>query len=325
MANNMYMADEICLSNEELVCKIQNGDTTFEKYLLSKNEGFITKTATNILRNRNLHYLLEDLKQEGGMALLKSAKTFNSELGTKFLTYGATAIRSSMLDFLAKNMTAHSVSPSRFIQLRQVNFIKSNDTLSFEQLVEKVSGKLNVTAKVAIDLIAETESLFSSVLLGDDVFNISSGGDPAISYARKMKHEHLHQLLDTVLSPREKNVVLKYCGLDDPNDKGMTFENMAVYLNFTSASATEKAFKKSIAKLKTALIENSCLWSMAEKQIQSAQNDCAIPHTYSSPKTTWYLEDIKTVELFPKLVYALVVVFCILHEAIEKNEEENKG
>jgi len=116
MAYNMYKAEEIYLSNEELVCKIQNGDTSFEKYLLSKNEGFITKTANGILKNTNLNYLLEDLKQEGAMALLKSAKKYDITFNTKFLTYCASAIRSSMIDFLAKNMTAHSVSPSRFIQ-----------------------------------------------------------------------------------------------------------------------------------------------------------------------------------------------------------------
>lgn len=80
---SMYHSDTPCPSNEQLAQRIQDGDGQAAELLLSQNEGYITELALQ----HSEWCELEDLKQEGAVALLESAKRFDPSYGTKLLTY----------------------------------------------------------------------------------------------------------------------------------------------------------------------------------------------------------------------------------------------
>ena len=83
-----------------------------------------------------------------------------------------------------------------------------------------VCGELNVSAKVAGALIKEYRTLFCVRQLGDDVFYVSCGGDPAVAHDRLMRRTLLMQRIGEMLTPRELNLVRSYLGIGQPDEAG---------------------------------------------------------------------------------------------------------
>ena len=49
------------------------------------------------------------------------------------------------------------------------------------------------------------------------------------------------QRMEEVLTPRELNLVCSYHGIGQPGEVGMTFQELAIYLNYNGPSGVEKA------------------------------------------------------------------------------------
>ena len=62
-------------------------------------------------------------------------------------------------------------------------------------------------------------TLFCVRQLGDDVFSVSCGGDPAVAYDRLMRRTLLMQRIGEVLTPRELNLVRSYLGIGQPDER----------------------------------------------------------------------------------------------------------
>ena len=155
-----------------------------------------------------------------------------------------------------------------------------------------VCGELNVSAKVAGALIKEYRTLFCVRQLGDDVFSVSCGGDPAVAYDRLMRRTLLMQRIGEVLTPRELNLVRSYLGIGQPDETGMTFQELAVRLNYNGPSGAEKAYKAALRKLKRDLCGGAYgRWLSAQKAIRAAKAEAeqdAGQHT--TPQRTWWEE-----------------------------------
>ena len=86
------------------------------------------------------------------------------------------------------------------------------------------------------------------------MFSISCGGDPAVAYDRLMRRTLLMQRMEEVLTPRELNLVRSYLGIGQPDEAGMTFQELAIRLNYNGPSGTEKALANRFACEVAALI-----------------------------------------------------------------------
>ena len=104
------------------------------------------------------------------------------------------------------------------------------------ELLSRIVEKLQVSEPVARSLLLESRTLFQSYDLGDRVFTVSCGGDPAKAYGRQMQMRLLFQRIGEVLSPRELNLVRCYLGIGQPEEQGMTFQELAVRLNYNGPS-----------------------------------------------------------------------------------------
>ena len=78
---SMYLCGAPCPSNEELARRIQEGDPEAASLLLSKNEGYLTMLATSYCEQFSQDFLVDDLKQEGALALLDAATRFAPSIG----------------------------------------------------------------------------------------------------------------------------------------------------------------------------------------------------------------------------------------------------
>ena len=307
-------------TNEELVFRFQGGDPSAAELLFRQNSGYLTALAVRYGRNLCSSSLTEDLKQEGAIALLEAAKRFDSAFGNRFLTYATPAIQAAMLDYASQNSLPLSVPTDRYHQLRQVlRLMAENEKASDAELLPRIMERLLVSKAVARSLLLECQTLFQSGNLGDRVFEVSGGGDPTRAYDRWMRRTLLFQRVEEVLSPRELNLVRCYLGIGQPNEQGMTFQELAIRLNYNGPSGAEKAYKSAIRKLRKQLHGGAYgHWLSIQKAIQAARREACDVKAYSSPQATW-LDEQKLVHDFLCKTAVLSDVYCVLHEAWETN------
>ena len=288
MPKNMYTVAGDSPCNEALALRIQAGDENAAERLISQNEGYLTGLA----RAYTPWCELEDLKQEAALALLDAAGRFDPAYGTKLLTYATPAIEAAMMDYAAQYSSSLSIPISRYNQLRRVAYLCAEGWDSSDaELVKVVCGELNVSAKVAGALIKEYRTLFCVRQLGDDVFSISCGGDPAVAYDRLMRRTLLMQRMEQVLTPRELNLVCSYLGIGQRDD-GMTFQELAIRLNYNGPSGAEKAYKAALRKLKKDLYVGAYgRWLSAQKAIRAAKAEVEQDAGRdATPQRTWWEE-----------------------------------
>ena len=320
---SMYLCDTPCPSNEQLAQRIQEGDSEAASLLLSQNEGYLTMLAASYCEQFSQDFLVDDLKQEGALALLDAAQRFDVSMGTRLLTYATPAIETAMKDCAAQSSFSLSLPLDRYYQLRQVAFLYAAHEQDTEaNLLTAIQAKLEVSAKVAKRLLEEYRTVFQIESLGERVFDISFGGDPAKAYDRFMRRTLLLQLMEEVLKPRELNLVRCYLGIGQPNEQGMTFQELAIRLNYNGPSGAEKAYKSAIRKLRKQLNGGAYgQWLSIQKAIQAARREASTETGYSSPQSTW-LDEQELIRGFLRKTAALRHVYHILHTA---SVEDQKG
>lgn len=319
MPKNMYAVVGDCPCNEELALRIQAGDRKAAELLISQNEGYLT----NLALDHAEWCELEDLKQEGAMALLDAAKRFDPSYGTKLLTYATPAMESAMMDYGSHGSLTISIPPSRYHQLRKVAYVCAEALDESEPaLIDAVCKELEVSPRVAAELLKEYRTLFNIWLLGDKVDYISYSGDPAKAYDRYMRRVLLLQLIEDVLKPRERNLVRCYLGIGQPDEEGMTFQELAIRLNYNDPSGAEKAYKSALRKLKKELHSGAYgQWLSIQKAINKARAEAeGDPGHYMLPQTTW-IDEKNLAERFICEVISLIRVQEIFSDALEKETE----
>ncbi len=133
-------------------------------------------------------------------------------------------------------------------------------------------------------------TLFCVRQLGDDVLSVNCGGDPAVAYDRLMRRTLLMQRMEEVLTPRELNLVRSYLGIGQPDEVGMTFQELAIRLNYNGPSGAEKAYKAALRKLKKDLYGGAYgRWLSAQKAIRAAKAEAEQETGQSTTRQrTWW-------------------------------------
>lgn len=163
---------------------------------------------------------------------------------------------------------------------------------SESELTKAVCEKLKISSKAAETLLKEYRTLCCARQLGDDVFSVSCGGDPAVAYDRLMRRTLLMQRMEEVLTPRELNLVRSYLGIGQPDEVGLTFQELAIRLNYNGPSGAEKAYKAALRKLKKDLYGGAYgRWLAAQKAIRAAKAEAEQETGQSTtPQRTWWGE-----------------------------------
>ena len=113
-----------------------------------------------------------------------------------------------------------------------------------------------------------------------------------------------------------------YLGIGQPNEQGMTFQELAIRLNYNGPSGAEKAYKSAIRKLRKQLNGGAYgQWLSIQKAIQAARREASREIGYRSPQSTW-LDEQELIRGFLRETAVLRRVYHILRTA---NEEAPKG
>ena len=249
--------------------------------------------------------MLEDLKQEGALALIDAAKRYDAGHDAQLLTYASKAIQTAMADCIAGGALPVCIPSERFWQLRRVSEAVVDGMVSAgeEPVLQKICGDLGVSKKVARDLLAEYRTLFHFEELSENTLPMAWGGDPAREYDHRMRKELAVKLLDEVLKPRERNVVVYHLGIGQ--SRAMTFEELAARLNYNDPSAAEKAYRRAVRKLREHKDEGELgTWIWAARAIRETMQ--------------------ATVDYFAALVYAMAkgeASLALANLAAERTED----
>lgn len=183
-----------------------------------------------------------------------------------------------------------------------------------------------MSSKVSAELLREHRTLFRSRPLGDDVFSISYGGDPARVYERYMRRTFLLRLMEEILSPRELNLVRCYLGIGQPDGEGMTFQELAIRLNYNGSSGAEKAYRGALRKLKKDLYSGAYgQWLSIQKAICGARAEAgAESGGYIPPQTTW-IDEKELSERFICEAASLIRLHEIFCEALDDEGNERRS
>ena len=250
-------------------------------------------------------------------ALLDAAGRFDPAYGTKLLTHATPVMEAALSDYAAQYSSSLSIPVSRYNQLRRVAYLCAEGCdASDAELVKVVCGELNVSAKVAGALIKEYRTLCGARQLGDAVFSVSCGGDPAVAYDRLMRRTLLLQRVEEVLTPRELNLVRSYLGIGQPDEVGMTFQELVIRFNYNGPSGVEKAYKAALRKLKRDLYGGAySRWLSAQKVIRAAKAEAEQDAgQYTTPQRTWW-EEKALADRFICEAAVLVRVYKVLSES----------
>jgi len=238
------------MSNEELALQIQQGDKGASALLVEQNRPLLKKWATTIRDTYDVD-ALEDMLQEGAIALLEAARHFNPAQGVKLMSYAGHAIQQAMRECAASVSSVLTVPNQRLRAVRYAARIAAEapPDLTVDQVEELVSQQMKASPEVARRLLTQGRELLSRDQLWD-IEIPSECGDPEGIFWKELLSTHLEWLVGNVLSPREQTVVRYYFGLGEDYGSGMTLEELAVFLNYNHPSGAQKVLDKAINKLR---------------------------------------------------------------------------
>lgn len=244
------------MTNEELVERARGGDADSIEKLLQTNREYLYKLARRVSNNPDV---IEDLVQEGSIAILDAAGSYDPTQGVMFLTYATPFIHKAMRSFMAKMSLPMAIPTARYSQLRQMNFLVAKfqmekENHSLRDLLMILCQEMDVSEKVAWGLLRDRSTIFQETTLGEqwDYTVPCFEADPAKVYEQGLLTECIQAAFDE-LAPRERVLIQQYLGLDGTHNDGMTFQKLAVLLNYNGHSAAEKAYKRAVKSLRQAL------------------------------------------------------------------------
>ena len=298
-------------SDETLAVMIQNGDEMGIRWLLSENEYYLRNIAQKICTEHELETMGDDLKQAGALALIEAAKNYRVGSNAKLLTYAYTIVKNKMLDRKAELSATVKMPATRYHQLKVVGFLKSTMTdKPSSELLDAIQQRLQVSETVARNLLLDYKAFFQNKNLGTRVYGIYGGANPAKVFMNRTRWKYIYRALRDELSDRENLLVNYHLGLELPDEleeevkedpelqDWMTFEELAIRLNYNDHSAAEKAFKRAMRKVKRALeAENGelALWLNVWEMLQNTCNHPApeVPLGYLPPVPWWDADEIE--------------------------------
>lgn len=225
-AVSMYIKDiknycgELLTASEEaeLGRRVQNGDTEAYNQLVEKNLRLVVSIAKRFI-GRGLEF--EDLVQEGNLGLIRAVESFDPNMGFRFSTYATwwiiQAIQRAIFNSGTIRVPVHMgealISVNTFIKRYfSENGVEPSDSEIEAFIDEKGYNKdllmrsKGIQAVTSLDTpISESDNECESVL-GD--FVASESPDVAEDAINIMRRETILRVLDTMFTPKEKDIIL---------------------------------------------------------------------------------------------------------------------
>ena len=210
----------------ELAKRIEQGDQSAKRELTHANLKLVVHNSKRHM-GRNLPFL--DLIQEGNMGLFRAVEKFDWRKGYKFSTYASYWIEQSIKRALADQ--ARPVRLPVHVEEKLNRFKKEKRELesllgrtpSVEELAEKLEVEAD-TIYYFIKINQESVSIDTNIGFSEDsdtqvveMLEDDKTPMPIDTVSNRILRDHIMSIIDQVLEPREKKVIILRFGLDGTN------------------------------------------------------------------------------------------------------------
>lgn len=258
--------DLLSIEEENQVAfKASQGDQKSRDILVKSNLRFVLSVAKMYTRDPEI---FPDLVSAGNIGLIEAAEKFDPSRGFKFISYAIWHIRKEMIEFLTKNSRLVRISQNRSNLLLTVRRV--HDTLYSKNgyepsshdiakhirennLAESCGGKTITAEELNITLAADRKhySIDSPVGEHEDLTLLDLMSSDFTGYEdinREGTLRPIMELIFSVLSPIEKDIVFRFNGLSDSAIGNESFSSIAEDLG-VSLDTVRTRYKKAIKKL----------------------------------------------------------------------------
>lgn len=230
------------MSNEELVMQFQSGDGGSLEELCNQNRRLVFYFANKYQSLAEL----DDLEQEGFIALIQAAKLYNPAAGTAFSSYAGLLIKQRLLRYIAENDTVRvpEVMQNRYREYQQIRQKLVRDWGIEPNLytIARIMGLSHQQLERTLRDIeaAATKSLESNVTDDLDLMDMVADerqdveGVVLDQEGRKKAAADLWQFIDTALTTTQARIIKAY--YREQKSK----QEIAEELGITSASLNYK-------------------------------------------------------------------------------------
>lgn len=237
-----------------------------EKYIKS-NITLVKYTLTEML---NLNYEIDDLTAEGMFGLTRAVETYDVRLGHKFTTY-ATSVIEREIKRKSNNYDLGIILPVRKY-LDKIKITKKSSELTIElnriPTPKELAIALDMKEEKIIDMLEimyKTNYCSINEELGkenDDTFTIEQLlQDESLKFENEIIKKQLISIIlfqmDILLNEKEKDVILKRAGYNQPKEQPMTLQELSNEKNI-SIEGIRKIEQKGLQKLRRNPIIKQC-------------------------------------------------------------------
>ena len=204
----------------QLSVRIRNGDESAWEELVESNLRLVVSVARGYL-GRGLEFA--DLIQEGNLGLMRAARGFDADFGTKFSTYATWWIKQPISRAISNKAAAIRVPIHAAEGERLVNGARNQlqAATGREPSIEELSEHVGKSAEEVVSALTARKTVVSyDVPVGSDedgsladlLADETEAGTEELFIEGALR-EHIHELLET-LPGRERYVLVRRYGLD---------------------------------------------------------------------------------------------------------------